>query len=72
MHSFQLMRIYGLQRKLKGAAELPKVLCLTATIIKGQSNPEKIPQDINDIEKLLCCRAVTHRNYEEVLKYVVT
>lgn len=63
-----LMRIYGERLLLQGFSEVPKVLGLTATIIKGQSKTEKIPTDVSEIEKLLCCKAVTHRNYEEVLK----
>lgn len=61
------MKWYG-ERKENHSLELPKVLGLTATIIKGQSSKEAIPKDIKDIEKRLCCKAVTHRNYEEILR----
>ncbi|CAL8072085.1 unnamed protein product [Orchesella dallaii] len=66
-----LMKNYGERRVGNdlSACGLPKVLGLTATIIIGNSKIEEIPKEINDIEKLLCCKAVTHRNYEEVLKY---
>lgn len=63
-----IMRLYGERLSNKGLSNVPKVLGLTATIIKGKSKADRIPWDIEEIEQLLCCKAVTHRNYEEVLK----
>jgi hypothetical protein len=41
---------------------------LSATIIVGNSKIEKIAEEIEDMEKRLCCKAITYHNYEAVLK----
>ncbi|ODN02769.1 Endoribonuclease Dicer 3, partial [Orchesella cincta] len=63
-----LMKGYAEKRE-SCPKDVPKVLGLTATIIIGKSKVADIPKEIKDIEKLLCCKAVTHRNYEEVLRH---
>lgn len=47
---------------------LPRVLGLTATIVKGNSKIENIPTEIERIQNLICATATTYHNYEEVLK----
>jgi hypothetical protein len=48
--------------------QLPRVLGLTATIIRGIKNVHNIPEDVLIMEKSMHCRAVTYHDYEEVLK----
>jgi ERCC4-related helicase len=49
---------------------VPRVLGLTATIIKGMGKLSKefICEEVSDIEKKFHAVAVTHSNYEEVLR----
>lgn len=73
----QLMKLYAehqvgneiLTRLEIGRQGIPRILGLTATIInKGHLNANDIEADIRKVESLLCCRAITTRNYEDVLK----
>jgi len=50
--------------------EPPRILGLTATIIRGNSSVSKIPSEIQNIQSLFRAKAVTYKDYEEVLKYV--
>jgi len=48
--------------------KLPRVLGLTATIIRGVGKQEFIPWDVKEVETNMCAKAVTYFNQAEVLK----
>lgn len=48
--------------------ETPRVLGLTATIIKGKGNLGEIPTEVREVEETMCAKAVTYHDYEEVLR----
>jgi hypothetical protein len=47
---------------------MPRILGLSATIIKGNCKPHEVPQKIQEIEQTMQSLALTHKDYEEVLK----
>jgi endoribonuclease Dicer len=55
------------QGKIPGET-LPRVLGLSATIIIGNSDEGKISQEIKEIQERLMSKAITYRDYGEVLK----
>lgn len=65
-----LMGGYGKEfreNKVPGV-NLPRVIGLSATIVIGNSKVEKISEEIIDMERKLCCKAITYHDYEAVLK----
>lgn len=47
---------------------IPRILGMTATIIKGNCKEWEVPDRVVELEKTMQAKAVTYRNYEKVLK----
>jgi len=58
-------------RKPAGYA-FPRILGLTATIIKGIPQGSPILKEIERMEQTMVAKAITYREYEKVLKWVLT
>lgn len=59
----------AMEHGLIPGVDLPRVLGLSATLINTvRTDVKRIPEDIKTIERNLCSRAITHHNYEEVLR----
>jgi len=61
------MKLY---RKLfeKGLVKLPRILGLTATVVKKNLIAAGLASEIEKIEKGLCSKAVTYEDFHEVLE----
>lgn len=53
-----------------GAIDLPRVLGLSATILKKNINAASIETAIQEVEKKLSCKAITYEVFQNVLKLV--
>lgn len=60
--------MHGYRDAQTSGMSVPRVLGLTATIVKGKAKKDSLNTAIDVIEKNLCSQAVTHPNFEEVLK----
>jgi hypothetical protein len=47
---------------------LPRVLGMTATVIKGSCEPHEVPARAAELEQTMNAKAVTYKDYEAVLK----
>ena len=61
------MKLY---RKLceNEAGSIPRVLGLTATVVKKNVSAGRLADEIERIEKGLCSKAVTYEAYQDVLE----
>jgi hypothetical protein len=62
------MKEYARARQINTNYILPRVLGLSATIIKGTCQPDDISKKIMELERTMNSAAVTYKDYEEVLR----
>jgi hypothetical protein len=62
------MKEYARARQIDPNYILPRVLGLSATIIKGTCKPHEVSDKIIELERTMNSAAVTYKDYEEVLR----
>lgn len=61
------MKEYARVKQLDPTYKLPRVLGLSATIIKGACKAQDVPRKIEELEGAMQSVAITYKDYEEVL-----
>lgn len=63
------MKEYARAKQMEANYPVPRILGLSATIIKGTCKPSQVSNKIIELEGALNSAAITYKDYEEVLKY---
>lgn len=60
------MKEYNMDKMMSSSHAMPRILGLSATIIKGTCKPAEVPVKIRELESTMDSAAITYKDYEEV------
>src|SRR5882757_4709091 len=63
----EVMKEYARAKRMDPAYPVPRVLGLSATIIKGSCKPDQVSTKIVELEGTMQSIAITYKDYEEVM-----